>query len=532
MNQLLLLVGTVILICILTSRLTEKLGVPSLLAFIALGMCFGVDGIFKIPFDDYGMSETICSVSLIFIMFYGGFGTNIKEARPVITRSILLSTLGVILTAGLTGLFVYGVLKLPILESLLIGSVIASTDAASVFNILRSKNLNLKDGTASLLEMESGSNDPISYMLTVVLTAMLTGQEISVPVMLFQQLFFGLAWGLVMGKGVVWILNRIQVDITQGKTIVVFAAAILAYTLPTMMGGNGYLSVYLCGILMGNSYIPEKRDLVKFFDVLTGVAQMMIFFLLGLLVTPSQLPAVLLPSALIMLFMTFIGRPAAVAAILGFFKASPGQIGIVSWSGLRGVASIVFAIYAVLHQVPMKYNLFNMVFCIVLLSISAQGTLLPWASRRFGMIDENTDVRRTFNDYQDESDISFIKLRISREHPFAFSCLKDITLPPGLLVVLILRDHKTIVPNGMTELLPDDILVAAAQEFEDRKNLTLTEVTADKNHKWTGRSLTEVTVPKGTLIVMIERNGDTIIPGGDTVIREGDVMVVAKIGDM
>ena len=169
MNQILLLAGTVILICILTSRLTERLGVPSLLAFIALGMCFGVDGIFKIPFDDYSVSETICSVSLVFIMFYGGFGTNIKEARPVMAQAILLSTAGVILTAGLVGGFVYLVLKRPILESLLIGSVIASTDAASVFSILRSKNLNLKDNTASLLEMESGSNDPMSYMLTVAI---------------------------------------------------------------------------------------------------------------------------------------------------------------------------------------------------------------------------------------------------------------------------------------------------------------------------------------------------------------------------
>ena len=268
MNQILLLAGTVILICILTSRLTERLGVPSLLAFIALGMCFGVDGIFKIPFDDYSVSETICSVSLVFIMFYGGFGTNIKEARPVMAQAILLSTAGVILTAGLVGGFVYLVLKRPILESLLIGSVIASTDAASVFSILRSKNLNLKDNTASLLEMESGSNDPISYMLTVILTSMMIGQEISVPLMLFCQVFFGLAWGAIVGKAAVYALNRIDVTVTQGKTILVFSVAILAYALPAVAGGNGYLSVYLCGIWLGNTNLVEKRYQVYFFGVL------------------------------------------------------------------------------------------------------------------------------------------------------------------------------------------------------------------------------------------------------------------------
>ena len=528
MNQILLLVGTVILICILTSRFTERLGVPSLLAFIALGMCFGVDGIFKIPFDDYSVSETICSVSLIFIMFYGGFGTNIKEARPVMPQAILLSTMGVLLTAGLVGGFVFLVLKRPVLESLLIGSVIASTDAASVFGILRSKNLNLKDNPASLLEMESGSNDPISYMLTVILTAMMTGQEISVPVMLFQQVFFGLLWGFLAGKGAVCVLNRIRVTMTQGKTILVISVAILAYAIPSIMGGNGYLSVYLCGIIMGNAYLPDKRDLVRFFDVITGVAQMMIFFLLGLLVTPSELPEVFIPSLLIMLFMTIAGRPAAVAALLSFFKASPGQIGVVSWAGLRGVASIVFSIYAVLNQVSMEYNLFNLVFCIVLLSISTQGALLPRISETFHMIDAHADVWKTFNDYQEESSISFIKISVSASHPYADHTFKEIVLPPELLVVLILRGKETIVPNGDTKILPGDLLVAAGKEFEDRKNLTLREITVGKNYKWKGKCLTEIPVPKGTLLVMIERGDTTIIPSGDTVIQEGDVLVEAQ----
>ena len=528
MNHILLLTGTVILICLLTGKFTEKLGVPSLLAFIALGMFFGVDGIVKIPFDDYGVSETICSVCLVFIMFYGGFGTNIKEARPVMARAVVLSTLGVLLTAGLTGGFVFLVLKLPLLESLLIGSVIASTDAASVFNILRSKNLNLKNNTASLLEMESGSNDPISYMLTVILTAMLTGQQLFVPVMLFQQLFFGILWGIVVGKAAVYLLNHAQVTVTQGKTMLVFSVAMLAYALAAVTGGNGYLSVYLCGILMGNAYIPQKRDLVQFFDVLTGVAQMMIFFLLGLLVTPSQLPEVFLPSLLIMVFMTLIGRPAAVAALLAGFRAPMGQIGVVSWAGLRGVASIVFSIYAVLNDAPMKYNLFNLVFCIVLLSISTQGALLPWVSRKMNMIDEHADVRRTFNDYQEESSIRFIKISVGLAHPYVGKKLREILLPPELLAVLILRQKETIVPNGDTVIAPGDVLVAAGQEFEDRKNLTLQEITVGKHDKWTNRCLTEIPIPKGTLIVMVQRGDQTIIPRGDTVIREGDVLVKAS----
>ena len=285
-------------------------------------MLFGENGLFRIRFNNYSLAETVCSVCLIFIMYYGGFGTNWRAARPVAVQSVLLSTLGVLLTAGLTGSFIPLVLQLSWLESLLIGSVLASTDAASVFNILRSKKLNLKNNTASLLELESGSNDPVSYMLTIVMLSLMSGESISIPLLLFKQIAFGLLCGLLLGKISVWVLNNISIRMEQGETIFVFAVAILAYALAGQLEGNGYLSVYLCGILMGNSYLPKKRDLVRFFDVITNVAQMMIFFLLGLLVTPVELPQVLLSSLLIMVFMTFIGRPIAVGTILLPFKTS------------------------------------------------------------------------------------------------------------------------------------------------------------------------------------------------------------------
>lgn len=222
--------------------------------------------------------------------------------------------------------------------------MVASTDAASVFHILGSKKLNLKDNTTSMLELESGSNDPMSYMLTIVMVSLMGGEQISVPLLLFRQLAFGIVCGLVIGKLAVFVLNNVSVSLSQGGTILVFAAAILSYALPTAIGENGYLSVYLCGILMGNSYLPQKKNMVRFFDSITGMAQMIIFFLLGLLVTPAELPQVILPSLLIMIFMTVIGRPIAVSAVLLPFGASLSQIGIVSWAGLRGVASIVFAI--------------------------------------------------------------------------------------------------------------------------------------------------------------------------------------------
>ena len=203
-------------------------------------------------------------------------------------------------------------------------------------------------------------------------------------------------------------------------------------------------------------------------------------------------------------------------------------MGLVSWAGLRGVASIVFAIYVVLRQVPLGYNLFNLVFCIVLLSISIQGTLLPWISGKLQMIDENADVRRTFNDYQEEESISFVKFHLFSQHPYVGKCLKEITLPPKLLVVVLIRGKEVLVPNGDTCLQAGDLMIAAAEEFEDRKNMTLREITVDKNHKWKGKSLSRIPMQAGTLIVMIRRGKETVIPTGNTVVYEGDVLVQAK----
>ena len=528
MNEALLLMGCVILLCTLMGRYLDRLAVPSLLIFIALGMCFGENGLLRIPFDDYDAANVICSASLIFIMFYGGFGTNLNAARPVVVQSVVLSTLGVAGTAGAVAAFAHLVLGLPWVESFLIGSVISSTDAASVFNILRSKKLALKYHTDSLLEIESGSNDPISYMLTTVAVGIMGGQDVFIPLLLVQQIAIGALGGLLLGKLAIWSLRRGMFPSEQSQTIFVFAVVILSYALPTVLGGNGYLSSYLCGIYMGSTKLPQKRNLVHFFDVVTDVAQVLIFFLLGLLVTPVELPSVLLPALAIMVFLTFVARPAVVSVLMLPFRPSPAQVGVVSWAGLRGVASIVFAIMAVLQGAETRYNLFNLVFCIVLLSISLQGSLLPRVSAKLHMIDHTADVSKTFNDYQEESDIDFIKIHLDKNHPWNGKTLRELPLPSDLLVVMIARREETIVPNGSTVLLPGDLLVLAARAFEDRENLSLQEIVVEKGHKWVGRSLRQIPTRSDTLIVMVKRGNETIIPGGSTILQAGDTLVIAQ----
>ncbi|MDD6468247.1 MAG: potassium/proton antiporter [Erysipelotrichaceae bacterium] len=529
MNEALLLVGIVIAICLFINRITEKLPIPTLLLFLILGMLFGENGIFQIPFDNYFVTEVICSTCLIFIMYYGGFGVNLKVAKKVLPQSVLLSTIGVVLTAFIVGLFVHFAFGLSLLEGMLIGSVIGSTDAATVFHILKTKNLNLKYQTDSLLEVESGSNDPISYLLTVVLTALFIGQNVQIPVLLLSQVVFGVLSGLVIGQVTVLLLKRMQVELAQAETMLVIAMVMIAYALPAMIGGNGYISVYLCGIVMGNSDIPEKRSQVHFFDTLTGIAQMMIFFLLGLLVTPMKLNSVVIPSFIIMLFLTLIARPVAVSLLLLPFHAPKNQIALVSWSGLRGVASIVFAIYVVVRQVPMTFDLFNLVFCMVFYSICFQGTLIPWMAKRLDMIDEHANVQRTFNDYQECSDISFIKIHLDEDHPWIHKTLKEVPLSKDLLVGLILRkEDQIIVPSGDTELEKGDLLVLAGQEFDDRRNLMLQEVVIGEHHKWNQRSLSDIDMEKGMLIIMLRRGKETIVPSGSTVLHTDDTIVIAK----
>ena len=520
---LLLLLGVVVALCIFINRVTDKLKIPSLLLFIGLGMVFGVLLRPQIGnFTDYNFGNIVCSVCLVFVIFYGGFGTNFKEAKPVAPQALLLSFAGTALTAGIVGVFVYYVFQLlPFFgggigwaESMLIGSVICSTDAASVFNILRSRRLNLKYGTSSMLEMESGSNDPMSYMLTVVFTAVIAAQYgISgsasmsageIAGMLFSQVGFGALFGVGFGFAGIFLLRRFSGDGGQRGAIFIFALALITYALPTLLGeitgiswlaGNGYLGVYICGIMLGNARIPQKKDCVRFFDALTGVGQMIIFFLLGFLATPEWLirPEVLIPALLVFLFMTIIARPVTVGGLLAPFRAKWNQIGVVSWAGLRGVASIVFAIYAIsaLGETALPYDLFSIVFVIVIISILVQGTLLPLMSRKMRMLGENDDVLRTFNDYTEESDVSFVKVVVGENHPWAGKKLKQCVMPREFLVVLLLRGEEVIVPNGNTPVSAGDVLVTAAPEFENRDDFGMFEEYLVEDHSWVGKTVRE-----------------------------------------
>ena len=473
MTELMIISGLVLIICITSTKVLYKFGVPMLLIFIVLGMLFGSDGLVGIYFDNYEITSKLCSLGLVFIMFYGGFGTNWNAAKEVAVPSILMSSLGVIMTATLTGLFCNLVIKTTLLEGFLIGSIIGSTDAASVFAILRSQKLNLKGSIASLLELESGSNDPIAYMMTfIVLTMMKISGRLSLGIVtsiITKQIILGLMVGYLIGEITIYILNHSNFEIDGFYTIFVTAIAILSYAVCEIIGGNGYLSVYITGILIGNSNIPRKRSMFHFFDGVSWIMQIGLFFMLGLLSFPSKLTHVTGTAILISIFMILIARPFSTFMILAPFKFTIKEKLFISWVGIRGAASVVFAIFAVTYGVAIKNDIFHIIFFMALFSVSIQGTLLPKFSRSLDLIDNDIDhsVLKTFTDYTGEINTDLLELMITEESEFIDIMIMDAGIPDDVLIVMIKRGDKILVPKGYTVIKKGDILVLSGNNIKE-----------------------------------------------------------------
>lgn len=529
MTTFLLLTSLIILLCVFSSRFADRTGMPVLLCFIGLGMLFGADGPLGIYYENLELTERICSVALAFVMFYGGFGTNWKSAKPVAVKAVILSFMGVVLTALSLTLFCTFVLKMNPLEGFLIGSVLSSTDAASVFSILRSKKLSLKYGTASLLEIESGSNDPISFMLTTAAIALITGTKTNIGYMMFTQIVFGGLIGVSIAVLAIVLLKRTSF-IPQGlDTIFIVAIVLASYALPSLVGGNGYLSVYLTGIILGNSSIRNKKILVPFFDGITNLAQICIFFILGLLSFPTRLPSVFLIAMAIALFLLFIGRPITVFLLMTPFKAGFKQQCCISWAGLRGASSIVFAIYAVSNISNLENDLFHIVFMVSLLSVALQGTLLPSVASTLNMIDHDGDVLKTFNDYQEDSSLTMMRMFIPAGHNWENRLIGEVSLPTDSLALMIRRGDETIIPRGNTRLHAGDSIIFSVPQVNDPGEINLREISISDMHEWANKKIEDLALPSKVLIAMIRRGDENIIPRGKTVILPGDIVVIYDI---
>ena len=456
-----------------------KFGFPVLLMLLFMGMLFGGEGLKFVIFDDYETASTIGTVALCVILFSGGMDTKINDIRPVIKEGLILATAGVFLTAVITGFVIRAVFDTMlgadiatasgagIMTSLLLAAVMSSTDSASVFSILRSKNLNLKNNLRPLLESESGSNDPVAFIMTVTLITIVKSGEtpdyVSVASDVAVKLVMGGTVGFAAGKAFVWAINKLNIDNSSLYPIAVLSGCFIIYSTAYFLQGNSYLAVYVGGLVIGNSQFVHKRATINFFDGLTWLCQLIMFLTLGLLVSPHQLVKTIVPGIIISLVMIFIARPASVFLCLAPFKRSFKEKAFVSWVGLKGAAPIIFAIMLLTNDTPNANLQFNIVFMCTLISLIVQGTSLPWVAKKFGLIDDTCELSQPKSfDLEFSDDIKSVttEIKITQENLDEYGYyLMNLPFPENTLVVMIKRGGKYFVPKGKTELKDGDRLL-------------------------------------------------------------------------
>jgi cell volume regulation protein A len=474
-----LLSGSALLfVSILASKTSFRLGIPALIIFLIIGMLAGSEGPIGIYFDDPHIAKFLGIVALTFILFSGGLDTKWTSVKPVLKNSIALSTVGVVITAFIVGTFSYYLLGLSLTEGLLVGAIVSSTDAAAVFSILRSRNIGLKGNIRPLLEFESGSNDPMAYFLTINLTYLVSHPETSLLSLIpkfFLSMAIGALCGFVMGKIMIFTINRIRLDIRGLYPVLILSLVFFTFSFTDFIGGNGFLAVYLSALVLGNTNFIHKKSLMKFYDGQAWVMQIIMFLTLGLLVFPSEVVPVAGYGILISLILIFIARPIAVLISLAFSKDMDLRKKMfISWVGLRGAVPIIFAIYPLMAGLQNAAMMFNLVFFISASSVLLQGTTLPLVGRWLG-VSVPARIKRKFpldieiqdNNFKSE----LIELDITQQSPSTGKAVVDLNLPPGAFIVLIHRDGQYFSPSGETVLSGGDHLLIMADNSNTVKRV-------------------------------------------------------------
>ena len=479
-----LLIGSILLfVSIVVGKTGYRFGVPALLLFLLVGMLFGSDGL-GLQFHNAKIAQFIGMVALSVILFSGGMDTKFKEIRPILSPGIVLSTVGVFLTALFTGFFIWYLsgmswtnIHFPLITSLLLASTMSSTDSASVFAILRSQKMNLKHNLRPMLELESGSNDPMAYMLTIVLIQFIqsdgmgTGNIIGSFII---QFLVGAAAGYILGKLAILILNKINIDNQSLYPILLLSFVFFTFAITDLLRGNGYLAVYIAGMMVGNHKITFRKEIATFMDGLTWLFQIIMFLMLGLLVNPHEMIEVAVVALLIGVFMIVIGRPLSVfLCLLPFRKITLKSRLFVSWVGLRGAVPIIFATYPVVANVEGSNMIFNIVFFITIVSLIVQGTSVSFVAR---LLHLSTPLEKTGNDFgvelPEEIDTDLSDMTITMEMLNEADTLKDMNLPKGTLVMIVKRGDEFLIPNGTLKLHVGDklLLISEKNKQETVKN--------------------------------------------------------------
>ena len=467
-----LLIGAILIFCsILISKTGYRFGIPTLLLFLLVGMGFGSDGL-GLQFNSAADAQFIGMIALSIILFTGGMDTKIADIRPVLPQGILLSTVGVLLTTLLTGGFIYYLsrwtatnISMSLITCLLLAATMSSTDSASVFNLLRSQKMNLKENLRPMLELESGSNNPMAYMLTIALIQVIaSGSDLHIGLVakdLLIQFFFGGVIGFAFGKFTVWLVNKINLSNGSLYPILLLSLIFITFTTTDLLKGNGYLAVYIAGVVVGNARLAYRKEINTFMNGLTWLSQIVMFLSLGLLVNPHEMLDVAGVALLIGLFMIVVARPVSVfACLLPFRKMTNRARWFVSWVGLRGAVPIIFATYPVVAAIPDSNQLFNIVFFITLLSLIFQGMTIASGARMLHLdLPQEKEGNEFGVELPDEIDSRLEDQTLTEEMLVNGNRLMDMDIPKGTLVMLVKRGNEFIIPNGQVELHAGDKLL-------------------------------------------------------------------------
>lgn len=493
-DQVLLVASVLIILAVVSSKLSAQVGLPVLVVFLGLGMLAGSEGPGGIPFEDYRLAHAIGTVALAFILFDGGLNTPRASLRLAWKPAALLATLGVVVTSAVTGLIASHVLGLPLLEGLLLGGIVGSTDAAAVFGLLRSAGVRLRPRLAATLEVESGANDPMAVFLTVGLIQVLSSEVELGPrlLLLFAlQMGVGLAVGLLVGRLAVVLLNRIELRTAGLYPVLTASCGALAFGLAAVLHGSGFLAIYVAGIVLGNKRFVFQHGTLVFHDGIAWAGQIAMFVVLGLLSFPSELWHVSGASLLVAAGLTFLGRPLAVLLLLAPFRFSWRELLLISWVGLKGAVPVVLAIYPLLAGLDAGHTIFNVVFFVVLLSAVIQGGSLPWVARWLKLneppvadaplsieISSVREVETEVVDYLVRDDC----LAVGR-------ALRELAFPVGAVVAMITRERVVLSPRGSTCLEAGDHAFVVAQR---RCRNALDRIFADPRSRASAQELGEI----------------------------------------
>lgn len=468
-ENILLIGSLLLLISILAGKTSYKFGVPTLILFLLVGILAGSEGIGKINFEDPQLAQFIGIVSLNFILFSGGLDTSWKAIKPVMWQGIALSTLGVLITAVSVGFFVSFITDFTIYEGLLLGAIVSSTDAAAVFSILRSKNLGLKSNLRPTLELESGSNDPMAYFLTIAFLGLVMNPDQSIYSIIpffLKQIIIGSALGFGFGKLSKIIINRIKLDFEGLYPVLVIALMFIVFSATDFLGGNGFLAVYLSAVYLGNQNIIHKRTIMKMFDGLAWLMQIVLFLTLGLLVFPSHVLPVVGIGIFVSVFLILIARPLSVFISLMFFKMKLRRRFYISWVGLRGAVPIVFATYPLLAGIDKADMIFNIVFFVSLSSVLVQGTTLSIVAKWLHVsLPGKVKPRSPVDTFLNEGTKSFLReIIIPEDNHIIGKRIVELKFPRKAIIAMISRNDKFITPSGSTEIEPNDMLIVLTED--------------------------------------------------------------------